>query len=220
MPTVSALKPVLKVAGPAFGERAIFHTAFLVFVAYVGMLGDLAVVTNQALVAIESIGFMVTHGVGIAAGALVAQKLGAKAFDDAAQIGWLSAALGIAVLGGVAVAFLIVPEHLIRLFLGQDNEAAVELGVPCLRMAAIALPLMAITDSMAGALRGAGDTRTPMLVALAGPVTMRLAMCWYLALHLGWGLYGIWVGTTLDWGVRAVVLSWVYKRGKWKEISV
>jgi putative MATE family efflux protein len=219
-PSMAALRPVLKVAGPAFGERIIFHTAFLVFVAYVGMLGDLAVVTNQALVAIESIGFMVTHGIGIAAGALVAQKMGAKALDEAAQIGWLSAMLGVAVLGGVAVSFLVIPEQLIRLFLGSDNPAAVALGAPCLQVAAIALPLMAISDAMAGSLRGAGDTRTPMLVALVGPVTMRLAMCWYLALHLGWGLYGIWVGTTLDWAVRAVFLSWVYKRGRWKQIEV
>ena len=45
-------------------------------------------------------------------------------------------------------------------------------------------------------------------------------MCWYLALHLEWGLFGIRVGTTLDWGVRAVVLSWVYHRGRWKQIKV
>jgi putative MATE family efflux protein len=219
-PSMAALRPVLKVAGPAFGERAIFHTAFLVFVAYVGMLGDLAVITNQALVAIESVGFMVTHGIGIAAGALVAQKLGAGALDDAARVGWLSALLGIAVLGGVAVTFLIIPETLLGVFLGDDNPEAIALGVPCLRMAAICLPLMAVTDAMAGSLRGAGDTRTPMLVAIAGPVTMRLLMCWFLALHLGWGLYGIWVGTTLDWAIRAVFLSWVYHRGKWKSIEV
>ena len=219
-PSLGALRPVLKVAGPAFGERLIFHTAFLVFVSYVGMLGDLAVITNQALVAIESIGFMVTHGVGIAAGALVAQKLGAKALKDAAAIGWLSALLGVGVLAGVSALFLIVPEALLSLFLGNDNPEAVELGVPCLRVAAIALPLMAISDAMAGSLRGAGDTKTPMLVAIIGPVTMRLALCWYLALHLQWGLLGIWVGTTVDWGVRAVFLSWVYHRGKWKTIRV
>ena len=198
-PSFAALRPVLKVAGPAFGERIIFHTAFLVFVAYVGVLGDLAVVTNQAL---------------------VAQKMGAKALDQAAQVGWLSALLGIVVLGGVAISFFIIPEQLIRLFLGSDNPAAVELGAPCLQVAGIALPLMAVTDAMAGSLRGAGDTRTPMIVALVGPVTMRLGMCWFLALHLGWGLYGIWVGTTLDWAVRAVFLSVVYKRGRWKQIEI
>jgi Na+-driven multidrug efflux pump len=118
------------------------------------------------------------------------------------------------------VAFLIIPETLLSVFLGDDNPEAIALGIPCLRMAAICLPLMAVTDAMAGSLRGAGDTRTPMLVALAGPVTMRLLMCWFLAMHLGWGLYGIWVGTTLDWAIRAVFLSWVYHRGKWKSIEV
>ncbi len=219
-PSIAALRPVLRVAGPALGERTIFHIAFLVFVAYVGMLGDLAVVTNQALVAIESVGFMVTHGVGIAAGALVAQKLGAKQPEDAASIGWLSAGLGITVLSGPAVAFLVIPAQLIGLFVGPNNPEAVALGVPCLQIAAAALPMMAITDAMAGSLRGAGDTRTPMIVALVGPVAIRLILCWFLALHLEWGLLGIWVGTTVDWGVRAVYLSFVYRAGKWKQIQV
>jgi MATE family multidrug resistance protein len=217
-PRMAPLVPVLRVSIPAFGERAIFHTAFLVFAAYVGRLGELAMTANQALIAIESIGFMVTHGIGIAAAAIVAQKLGAQRPEDAETVGWMSAGLGITVMGVVSIAFFTMPEALIGLI--SDEPSVVAVAAPCLQVAAVALPLMAVTDAMGGALRGAGDTRTPMLVALVGPVFIRLFSCWYLAFEQGWGLYGIWIGTTLDWGTRAVLLSLVFRRGRWKRITV
>jgi Na+-driven multidrug efflux pump len=86
-------------------------------------------------------------------------------------------------------------------------------------IAAVAQPLMALSDAMGGALRGAGDTRSPMVVALVGPVVIRLALCWLLAFELEMGLPGIWLATTVDWAVRAVLLTLVFARGKWKSIS-
>ncbi len=212
MPHSAPLIPVLRVSLPAFGERAIFHTAFLVFAAYVGRLGDLAMTANQALIAIESIGFMVTHGIGIAAAAIVAQKLGARQPQAAEAVGWMSAGLGVGVMSVVSIVFFTVPDTLIGWISAEPDVIAV--ATPCLQVAGVALPLMAITDAMAGALRGAGDTRTPMLVAILGPAVIRLFSCWYLAFHCGWGLYGIWIGTTLDWATRALALSILFRRGR------
>ena len=94
------------------------------------------------------------------------------------------------------------------------------MAVPCLRVAAVVQPLMAITEAMAGGLRGAGDTRSPLLAALVGPGLVRLAACWFLAFHLEWGLIGIWYGTSLDWLIRVIFLVIVYKRGRWKTIAI
>ena len=68
--------------------------------------------------------------------------------------------------------------------------------------------------------RGAGDTRTPMLVALIGPMVIRLSACWLLAFELEMGLLGIWVATTIDWAIRAIVLAIVFRAGRWKSIEV
>ena len=79
---------------------------------------------------------------------------------------------------------------------------------------------MAITDALAGSLRGAGDTRSPMLVAIIGPVVVRLTACWLLAFEWEMGLLGIWIATTFDWTVRCVVLAMIFRRGAWKSIAV
>ncbi|MDP6933785.1 MAG: MATE family efflux transporter, partial [Myxococcota bacterium] len=188
------------------------------YISFVGRLGDVAMAAHQSLIAIESLGFIAANGFGVAAGALVAQKLGAGSPPDAAACGWLSAGLAVLVLGGVSILFLVFPRALIGLF---TTEAAVlVLGTQCLRVAAVAQPFMALADAMAGALRGAGDTRSPMVATVYGPLCVRLILCWTLAFTLDWGLLGIWIGTTVDWAVRAIFLLAVFRRGRWKSIQV
>ena len=216
--SLESLRPVLKLSVPAFGEKIAFHTAFVIFAAYVGHLGTLEMSANQALIAIESLGFMVAHGFSVAASALVAQKLGAERPDQAKAVGWISAILGAGVLGAVGLLFWFIPETLLGWF--TDNPELIAMGTPCLKLAAVIQPVMAVCDAMAGSLRGAGDTRSPMVAALLGPGLVRLFFCWFLAFELELGLYGIWVGTSLDWIVRLVFLIWVFRRGKWQKIRV
>lgn len=215
---MEALQPILRLTGPAFGEKVLFHTAFVIFAAYVGHLGQSAMTANQALIAIESLGFIVAHGFSVAASSLIAQKLGAQRIDEAEQVGWISAGLGTLVLGSIGALFWFFPGPLIEAF--TDDPAIVAMGIPCLRLAAIVQPLMAICEAMAGGLRGAGDTRSPMIAALIGPCIVRLSICWLLAFHLEMGLIGIWYGTSLDWLIRVVFLVTVYKRGRWKQIKI
>ena len=217
-PTLAPLIPIFRVSGPTFGEKAIFHTGFLLFAGFVGYLGDVAMTANQSLIAIESLGFMVSFGFGIASSALVAQKLGAGTPEDAAACGWLATGMGAVLLGGIGLFFLIFADQLVGFF--STDPEVVDLGATCLRVAAVAQPLMAITDALAGSLRGAGDTRSPMLVAIAGPIVVRVAACWVLAFEMEMGLLGIWIATTLDWLVRAVALALIFYRGKWRDIVV
>ncbi len=209
------LRPVLRVSLPTFGEKLIFHTGFLAFAALVGRLGDDAMTANQSLIAIESVGFMTATGFGIASGALVAQSLGAADRDRARAVGWTAAGMGAVSLGAVGVLFLLIPDVFIRCF--TDDPVVIELGARCLRIAALAQPIMAVCDALAGGLRGAGDTRSPMVVALVGPVVVRLVACWVFTVELSWGLVGIWAGTTLDWTMRMIWLAVIWYRGHWIE---
>ena len=144
--------------------------------------------------------------------------MGSGATDLAATSGWVATGLGAVTLSLVSLLFWTLPEQLLGLFC--ESPQVIELGVECLLIAAWAQPLMAMTDSLSGALRGAGDTKTPMWIALIGPMGIRLTACWWLAFELNWGLVGIWLGTTIDWAVRTVLLVLVFAAGRWRQVDI
>ena len=218
LPLRTLLAPVARISLPTLGEKTIFHAAYIACAALVGSLGDSAMTAHQALIAIESIGFIAADGFGVAAAAIVAQKLGAGRPDEAARAGWYATGLGIATLSLVSLLLWFLPHELVGLF--TDDPEIIHTGAQCLRVAALAQPIMALTDTMGGALRGAGDTTNPMIAAIAGPLIVRLTLCWYLAFHLDMGLLGIWIGSTFDWLVRAIYLTVVFARGRWRSLSV
>src|SRR5262249_9062220 len=65
------LARVLRIAWPAFAEKALYHVGYISFVAIIGLLGSEVMAANQALVAIEAICFLSADGFGVAAGAVV-----------------------------------------------------------------------------------------------------------------------------------------------------
>ena len=216
--SLPALGAVLRVSGPTLVERIIYHGGYLVFSSFIGRLGDAAMTAHQALLAIESLGFIAADGFGIAAGAIVARKLGARDPQGAERGARLAQRLGFGVLCGVGLFFLLAADVLVGLF--TDDPTVQVLGARCLRVAVVAQPLMALVDALAYALRGAGETRTPLRAALVGPVLVRLSACWFFTFQLDLGLLGIWLGTNFDWGVRAVWLERAFARGAWKTVKV
>jgi putative MATE family efflux protein len=214
----SILAPVMRVSSRSFGERILFHSAYIGFTALIGHLGDVSMAAHQSLFAIEAISFVAADGLGVAAGALVAQKLGAGRTDEAALAARLAARVGAVVLGVIGLIFLVIPELCLRIL--TDDAEVIALGASCLRVAAIAQPMMALTQTYSGALRGAGDTTSPMWAALIGPVMVRLLACYVFAYPLGLGLLGIWMGSTLDWLVRTAFLVRIFRAGRWQNIDI
>ncbi len=217
-PQLSILQPVFNVAFPAFAERVILHSGFLVFSGFVGRLGTVAMAAHQACLAIESLGFIASYALGNASGTIVAQKLGAQAPDQAEQTIWYTMRFSFWLMCGVGALFFFGAETIVQWFCTDPDSLA--LGITCLKISAVAQPLMAFCDCFAGSLRGAGDTKSPMLAAMFGPVVVRITACYLLAFTFNLGLIGIWIGSTFDWGIRGLWLFFVVKRGHWKSLEV
>jgi Na+-driven multidrug efflux pump len=69
-----------------------------------------------------------------------------------------------------------------------------------------------------GALRGAGDTRSPMYINMGSIILLRLPLTYLLAFVFGWGIVGVWLATAIDWAGRAAGLAIVFRKGAWKLI--
>jgi putative MATE family efflux protein len=213
-----ALFRVLRVSVPAFAEKLFYHAGYLGFVAIIAMLGAQAMAANQALVAIEAICFLSADGFGVAAGAVVAQKLGAGRPAEASRAGWIAAAMAIAGLSVMGVIFAAMPRVLLLAF--SSDPAIIELGARSLYVAAVAQPFMAFATVVGMSLRGAGDTRTVLGVTFLCALGVRLAATYFFAITLELGLVGVWMGSTADWVARSGLLAVAYGRGRWRGVRV
>ena len=70
------------------------------------------------------------------------------------------------------------------------------------------------------ALQGAGETRQPMQVSLLGVFGVRLTLAYVCGIVLHGGLLGAWIGMCLDNTTRAVLVAWLFRRGRWMSKSV
>ncbi len=199
-----------RIAVPAFLERALYHVGYVGYVLIIVRLGDAAMAANQSLISVESICFLSADGFGIAAAALVAQKLGAgepEAAQRVARIGARDAMVTLTIFGVCAVAL----RSVILPVFSSDAEV-LAIGRAAIPVLAVAQPFMAVGIVLAQSLRGAGRTREALGVSVVGAVIVRLSATWFFAITMGLGLTGVWMGSTLDWIVRSILLGIIGKR--------
>lgn len=218
----TSLRAILRLSLPALAERVVIHAGFLGFVRVVTSLGDSAMAANQALITLESICFLAADGFGVAAATVVGQYLGRDDPSGSQRGGWLAAWTCAAVLGVVGLAIWATAPWTTRIFVPPDQSgtAMIAMALAAMPLLVLSQPFMAIAMVLGHGLRGAGDTRSPLLAAVIGGLLVRVAGAIALARGLDLGLVGIWIATCCDWAVRTIILVAVFARGRWKAISL
>jgi len=201
---------ILAIATPSLLERVLYHGGYLGFVAIIARLGEAPMAANQALLSIESICYLSADGFGIAAAALVAQKLGAGRPEEAVRAAKVSARYAVVLLTSLGGLAFLLRWPALRLFSTEPDVVA--LGVGAVSILLVAQPFLAMGTVLAQALRGAGDTRTALGVSAVGALAVRLACTWLFAVTLGLGLRGVWIGSTCDWVTRTSLLLFLGQR--------
>ncbi|MCX5977200.1 MAG: MATE family efflux transporter [Coprothermobacterota bacterium] len=214
LPRRRLIRQIIRLAGPAFWEQLIFRTAQLVFMRLVSALGEIALAAHQIANSIESVSYMPGWGFGVAGTTLSGQYMGAGQSVMAERSTWRTMYFSLAVLGTFGLLFLLFGRQLASLF-GSTPEVIALAGI-AIQLGGLEQPGLAVFNVLGGALRGAGDTRSPMLATLAGVLGARILLVYLFAFVFGWGLAGVWLATSIDWTIRAVFLILFYRQGRWK----
>ncbi|MFJ2779094.1 MATE family efflux transporter [Kitasatospora sp. NPDC087315] len=211
-------REILALAVPAFGALVAEPLFLMADSAIVGHLGT----PQLAGVGVASAALTTATGVFVflayATTAAVARRIGAGDRRAAVQQGidgiWLALALSV---GVVALTLLLAPW--VADVLGASDTAAPH-AVTYLRISALGIPAMLMVMAATGVLRGLQDTRTPLLVAVAG-FAANLGLNIGLVYGAGLGVAGSAWGTVLaQTGMAAVYLVVVVRGARREQASL
>ncbi len=149
-----------------------------------------------------------------AAATLVGQNLGAGKPERAERAVWLTGGFNMVFLGGVAVAFIVWAEALVRFFTG-DPEVVV-MAASALRIVSYGYVFYAWGMVMVQAFNGAGDTVTPTWINIFCYWLFQIPLAWTLSRSLHLGPQGVYLAITIAESVIAVVGIVCFRRGRWK----
>ena len=166
-----------------------------------------------------SLVFLPAMGLGRAIDTMVGQNLGADRADRAARSVKLAAGTGAGVMFLVAVVAVTFTEPIVGAFLGDVPDAPATVGhaVDYVRIRSVEFAFIGVSQVILGAFRGAGNTKTAMVISILTLWVGRVASVGYLVFIAGWGETGVWVGMALGNVLGALIgVAW-FARGTWTE---
>jgi len=224
-PDFHLLYRLLRVSVPAAIDSFSVIAGQFVFISIVNRLGEDAIGAHGLAIQWEALAYLSAQAFAVSAITLVGQYLGAGRPADAARSGWTALAIGGAVAAVMGAVFFTFAPQMFRLFCPYEHQSGVvALGVPVLRLVAFATPAMSAAIILTAALRGAGDTRWPVLFTWIGFLVVRIPMSWLLTSDTisRWniGLIGAWWAMFSDLYVRGFFFLLRFASGRWKSIKV
>lgn len=221
------VRRILRIGLPAALDGAVMWTGQLLFLMVIGNLpgsgphspgassgsGSEIFAAHFIGVRVEAITYLPAVAWGYAAATIVGQSLGAGNRDRAVRAGHEAVRQCSLLAIGITLAFYFGAGAIYRVM--HQDAAVREIGVPAFQMLAFFQVPLVVSIVYVFSLRGAGDTRYPLLITLVGVIAVRLPLAYLCGIVLSGGLIGAWIGMCADMALRAVLVGVRYLRGRW-----
>jgi len=207
------LRRILAIGVPSSAEMAFWQLASVILFRLINGFGTEAGAAYQLGLQAEGISYMPTAGFAVAATAFVGQSLGARKPDLAERYVKEIVKWGVALTGITTAILVLVPRFLMNLL--TDDPAVIAIGAQYLLIMGLSQIPQQMAGTLKGALRGAGDTMTPMIASGIGIWGCRIPLSYLLSTRFG--LLGIWWAINIDQYVRLLIVGPKYLRGRWKQ---
>jgi MATE family multidrug resistance protein len=195
---------------PAAMQMAVEGAVFGLVTVFAARLDEASLAAHGIAVNVISTTYMVPLGISSAAAVRVGQAVGRKDKRGAAAAGWSAVLLSTLFMGAAGVALWVVPRWIVEIY--TRDPAVIRIGATLLRIAAFFELFDGFQTVTTGALRGLGDTRTPMLAHFGGYWLVGLPLAYALCFSLRWGASGLWAGLLAALILIGTVLLGVWRR--------
>lgn len=217
-PSRDRMRRLMRTGLPVGGQWWLEMTSFAAFMTLVARMGDAHMAASQAFIVLLAFSFMQAQGIGLAVSTLVGQYIGAGDLESAARSFRSGLRLCVAYTSVFALVYIAFPTQLLAIF--SEDARVIALGVPLLWVGS----LFQVFDAMAivtdGALRGAGDTRWPMVIRFVLAWGLFVPLAYTFGVVLEGGLTWSWVGGIVYVMALTAILIRRFQSGRWKTITI
>jgi putative MATE family efflux protein len=211
-------RQIAAVGLPRFGEQVTRSASSFPFNALVLLFGtEVNAAYHVARRIYQQFVGPVYRSLSTATSIVVGERVGEGNVADARYAGFAIVALSLAVMVPGAVALFLAAPSLASAF--SNDAATVRHATAFTRTFAVSMLSYAVLFPLTGALRGAGDTRTPLYAQFTGRLAFLLGFSYLVAVVLDYGLLGVYAGIVLTYTWRAVVVGGVFLRGRWADTA-
>ena len=210
---------VLRLGLPSGITQAIFSLAMIVVQSLTNSFGELVIAANVIIMRVDGFAMMPNFSFGTAMTTYSGQNVGAGQMHrvhKGAKQGTLIAAGTSAAITGLILLF---GPYLMGIF--TNTGELIALSSNMMRILAVGYIAMAVTQSLSGVMRGAGDTVTPMWISMVTTVAIRIPLAYGISYltrtpELPYGRYEcIWISLLTSWVLGAIITFIFYRRGRW-----
>ena len=223
-PVGSYVKTIVKLGIPSGLTQAIFSSAMIVVQSLTNQFGEQFIAANVIVMRVDGFAMMPNFSFGMALTTYAGQNVGAGLYDRVSKGAKQGTLMAVICSAAVTVAILFFGKNLMGLF--TKTQSLVDLSYSLMLILAVGYIAVAVTQSLSGIMRGAGDTMTPMWVSLITTVAIRVPIAYGISYltrtpELPHGISRcIQISLLASWVMGALITAFFYARGKWKTKAI
>lgn len=222
------LKPVKKYAGkiinlgvPSGLTQAIFSMAMIVVQSLTNSFGEMLIAANVIIMRVDGFAMLPNFSFGTAMTTYAGQNIGAKKMDRVTKGAKQGTLLAVGTSTVLTILILLFGKQLMGIF--TETQELVDLSRYMMGIIAVGYVAVAVTQSLSGVMRGAGDTMTPMWISVITTVLIRVPIAYGIAFFTRSSEYpngrpeSVFISLLTSWVMGAVITGICYWKGNWKK---
>ena len=207
------IKRIADVGITAALEQLIMQTGFIFFTKNVSILPTDIFSAHHISLNINGLAWVPSQAYGVASTSLVGQCLGRGDKDKAKSYANVIHLMSMCTAFLIGTLFILFSRNIGMLYTNEEN--VLDSVSQVLKIIALGMPGISTQIPIAAALRGAKDTKIPLIANLTGVWVFRVIVCYLFLNVFNWGIVGAWITIVLDQTCRAVIVYTRFLRGKW-----
>ena len=215
---------IIRLGVPSGITQAIFSMASMVTQSLTNSMGEMVIAANVIIMRVDGVAMMPNFSLGQAMSVYTGQNVGAMKYARVHLGSKQGTLIAVSCSAAITCVLLFLNKYLFAIF--TDTAELIDLAGRMMRLMAVGYVGVAITQSLGGVMRGAGDTISPMWISIISTVLLRVPVASIMAYFTAsetWPKghpFSLSASLLISWVLGAVMSAVSYNRGKWKKTTV